>query len=124
MSTIVENITKGEWKLKHSENNSQWNIIGSMVGGRYKIARCPYLVSDFDWINEREKTEQLANAKLIVDAGTTANLCGKLPSELLEMNNELLEGVSKALKYLDAFEKPTNFCISNAKKTLFELIKK
>lgn len=32
-----------------------------------------------------------ANAKLIADAGTTANICGKLPSQLLAEHNELLE---------------------------------
>ena len=57
--------TKGIWSIKHSESNSQWNVIGTILGGRYKIARCPYLISDLDWLNEKEKLEQLANAKLI-----------------------------------------------------------
>ncbi len=45
--------------------------------------------------------EKEANAQLIADAGTTANKCGLLPSELLEQRNELLEtlqGTMKALK--------------------------
>ena len=32
-----------------------------------------------------------ANAKLIVDAGNTANRCGLFPSEILEQRDELLE---------------------------------
>jgi hypothetical protein len=57
----------GEWKVKHSESKDAWNIIGTTLGSRYKIARLPYfkypdLGHDF---NDREKREQRLNAQLI-----------------------------------------------------------
>lgn len=57
--------TKGKWRVKHSESKDAWNVIGTELGSRYKIARCPYLVCHSEIVNLREKTEQLANAKLI-----------------------------------------------------------
>jgi len=61
--------TKGEWKIKHSESKDAFNIIGTITGGRYKIARVPYFLTNaFEKINEREKLESEANAKLIACA--------------------------------------------------------
>ena len=45
------------------------------------------------------KKEAEANAKLIADAGTTANKCGLLPSELLDQRDELLEALQKMCEY-------------------------
>lgn len=62
--------TPGPWQLKHSESKSAWNVVGSKLGGRYKIARLPYFIQPDlleEW-NEGEKFEQKANALLISDA--------------------------------------------------------
>ena len=45
----------------------------------------------YSFISCIDSEEQQCNAKLIADAGTTANKCGLLPSELLDQRNELLE---------------------------------
>jgi len=29
--------------VKHSEKNSAWNVVGTSLGRKYKIARVPYL---------------------------------------------------------------------------------
>jgi hypothetical protein len=43
-------------KVKHSLSKSAWNVIGTNIGGKYKIARVPYLVIPHSEIlSEREK---------------------------------------------------------------------
>lgn len=80
--------TPGKWTVKHSVKNPSWNVIGTILGGRYKIARCPYIVDVRlgDYLNNRESDEQKYNALLI----------SKAP-ELLEMLNESM-GVIRRLK--------------------------
>lgn len=44
----MENKTKhtpAPWKVKHSESKHAFNVIGTQLGQRHKIARCPYPVS-------------------------------------------------------------------------------
>lgn len=62
--------TKGQWKIKHSLSNYSFNIVGSVFGGKYKIARIPYPYDNNfpKELNEREKLEAEANAKLIAAA--------------------------------------------------------
>lgn len=73
--------TKGEWDIKHSESKDAFNIVGTVVGGHYKIARIPYLVTEsLIEVNRREKLEAQYNSKLI----------SKAP-ELLELLNQFLE---------------------------------
>ena len=57
--------TKLVTKVKHSESKSAWNVIGDTVGAKYKIARVPYLVSDSEILNTREKAEALEHAMFI-----------------------------------------------------------
>ena len=61
--------TKGKWKVQHSISKDAFNIVGTVVGGNYKIARIPYLViGNVIKVNDREKAEADANAKLIAAA--------------------------------------------------------
>ena len=62
--------TRGEWKVKHSATKSAFNVVGTVLGGRYKIARVPYSL-ELDLpagLNDREMAEAEANAKLIACA--------------------------------------------------------
>jgi len=53
-------------KVVHSESKPAWNIIGTTLGGKYKIARVPYLVeTGSDIIDAREKAEALEHANFI-----------------------------------------------------------
>jgi hypothetical protein len=53
-------------KVKHSESKNAWNVIGEQLGGKYKIARIPYLVTDGNEIQtEIEKNEALRHALFI-----------------------------------------------------------
>lgn len=61
--------TSGPWKVQHSESKPAFNVIGTILGGKYKIARCPYVFlqdgEQRNIINDREREEAEANAKLI-----------------------------------------------------------
>ena len=65
--------TKSPWKVKHSESKEAFNVIGTALGGKYKIARCPYFKGRIDGklseaYNESERLEAEANALLISKA--------------------------------------------------------
>jgi hypothetical protein len=64
----TKEFTPGQWKVKHSESKPAFNVIGTILGGKYKIARCPYLVTENEIIDKREKEEAQANANLIAAA--------------------------------------------------------
>lgn len=87
-------ITEREWKCYRKTDNHKIEQI--RVSGGEIVCHIPFFNND--------KSE--ANAKLIADAGTTANKCGKLPSELLQENEEmkaLLEELQSYFKSLDDF---------------------
>jgi hypothetical protein len=53
-------------QIKHSQSKNAWNVIGTELGKKYKIARLPYLVIEGDEIRtEIEKSEALRQAKFI-----------------------------------------------------------
>lgn len=83
MSEIIKNITKGDWFSCCTDNRPHFAFAheGNVtVCGFHKEQQ----------LSEDLSLEEVqANAQLIADAGTTANKCGKLPSELLEINEEL-----------------------------------
>jgi len=52
-------------KVVHSKSNLAWNIIGTTLGGKYKIARVPYIE-----VNDKEefiknKNEAFVHAEFI-----------------------------------------------------------
>lgn len=52
--------------VKHSESKPAWNIIGTTIGEKYKIARVPYLViEDNEITTTRNKYEALQDALFI-----------------------------------------------------------
>jgi hypothetical protein len=52
--------------VKHSESKNVWNIIGSGLGAKYKIARIPYLVIEgAEIMTEIERSNALKHAKFI-----------------------------------------------------------
>ena len=86
--------TDGPWEVRHSESKNAWNIIGTRLGSRYKIARCPYEVEprlSERW-NELEKAEQLANATLRAAATDLLEAC----EAALGMDTEM-EGVDSPM---------------------------
>lgn len=54
-------------KVVHSESKSAYNVVGTSLGGKYKIARVPYLVEKHlsdEW-NNKEKDEAKLHAEFI-----------------------------------------------------------
>lgn len=74
-------ITKGEWIF--DESNMKIKGSGDIEGMTVIANVSPKM--DFS----RGMTTQFANAQLIADAGTTYNKCHTLPSELLEILEEI-----------------------------------
>jgi len=54
-----------ETRVQHSQKNSAWNIVGSTFGGKYKIARVPYIVLDSVELTSRNRLEALQHAEFI-----------------------------------------------------------
>ena len=72
-------ITKGEWQYE-------------IYSGYYAIQNTNgYTSNDLLLADEVGSFEAEHNAKLICDAGNTAQKCGLLPSELLQQRDELRE---------------------------------
>lgn len=58
--------TKGKWEIKHSETKDAFNICGTLVGDKYKIARISYLVTKSSMkLTEKDKTQAKYDAQLI-----------------------------------------------------------
>lgn len=53
-------------KVVHSQSKTAWNVIGVQSGGKYKIARIPYLVvNDSEILTTKNKYEVLVHAQFI-----------------------------------------------------------
>jgi len=56
---------KNKTKVVHSESKDAWNVIGTLAGGKYKIARVPYFKCDNELITTDNKSEALNHARFI-----------------------------------------------------------
>lgn len=52
-------------KVVHSQSKPAWNVIGTQLSCKYKIARIPYIVTENEVIATREKSEALNHAEFI-----------------------------------------------------------
>lgn len=52
-------------KVFHSQSKDAWNVIGTILGKKYKIARVPYLVTKDEVFDNLEKNEALNHALFI-----------------------------------------------------------
>lgn len=50
-------------KVVHSKTKAAWNIIGIKLGGKYKIARFPYLLTECEKLNDINKREAFNHAE-------------------------------------------------------------
>lgn len=90
--------TPGPWQVKRSESKPALNIVGTALGCKYKIARCP--IEDYGpkypETNKTELAEVEANAKLIAAA-----------PELLEALIELKRWVGQVTDWAGTGDPPT-----------------
>ena len=53
-------------KIKHSESKDAWNIVGTIAGRKYKIARIPYhALEDSKILTTMNKAKALEHAQFI-----------------------------------------------------------
>jgi|TARA_E500000318_G_scaffold111841_1_gene132090 hypothetical protein len=75
------NITSGVWCCASSDTHDGWTAVWADSGycGVKQVALIP-----------TEFSEAVSNAKLMAEAGTVANECGRTPNQLLDERDELL----------------------------------
>lgn len=54
-----------ETKVVHSETKNAWNVIGTTLGTKYKIARIPYFVDEDKFSSDLVKAEAFEHATFI-----------------------------------------------------------
>jgi|GEM_PF-6371004 len=86
-------ITKGEWEFKPIKESNGWTDV-RLKGKDHSIATC------YMGRSNKDLEELNANAILIADAGTTANKCGLLPSEVLKQRDDVLDKLKDMSKYI------------------------
>lgn len=52
-------------RVVHSRTKSAWNVIGENLGGKYKIARVPYVCVENDSVTDRNRIEAFQHATFI-----------------------------------------------------------
>lgn len=55
-------------KVVHSQTKPAWNVVGTKLGRKYKIARCPYqVIQGSETLDTRERKEAFEHATFISD---------------------------------------------------------
>lgn len=52
-------------RVIYSQTKSAWNVVGYSFGGKYKIARVPYIVMENPNISNRNREEAFEHAEFI-----------------------------------------------------------
>ena len=52
-------------KVVHSESKSAWNVVGTELGGKYKIATVPYVTVDDEILTACFRKDALEHANFI-----------------------------------------------------------
>lgn len=51
--------------IVHSRTKSAWNVVGTEIGKKYKIARVPYDIGRCSVVDERNRKEAFEHAEFI-----------------------------------------------------------
>lgn len=52
-------------RVVHSQTKSAWNIVGEKLGGKYKIARVPYVCVNDQCVTDKNRVEAFKHAEFI-----------------------------------------------------------
>ena len=67
-------------KVVHSQTKSAWKIVGVTPGGKYKIARVPYIVNDNQKLSDKNRIEAFNHAEFISFCFNHSNMiCDAIP---------------------------------------------
>lgn len=78
-------------RVVHSQSKPAWNIVGETLGGKYKIARVPYLVLECDTLTQRNRQEAFEHANFISHCFNNADAFYKITLEDIKSELEPLE---------------------------------
>lgn len=87
-------------RVVHSESKTAWNVIGTRLGDKYKIARVPYNISGNYILDEREKKEAYEHAVFISTCFNVADENQQLNDERKATIKKLMEEINTADDYL------------------------
>ena len=65
-------------KVTHSRTMSAWNVVGTTLGCKYKVARVPYFVCENEAINMTNRMEAFDHANFI-------SLCFNNSDKIIEL---------------------------------------
>ena len=65
-------------KVVHSQSKPAWNIVGTTLGGKFKIARIPYVVTTDEDVNLINKAEAVDHANFISECFNNSNRIMKI----------------------------------------------
>lgn len=60
-------------KVVHSKSKPSWNIVGTTLGGKFKIAQIPYVVTTDEDVNLINKAEAVDHANFISECFNNSN---------------------------------------------------
>lgn len=115
-------ITKGEWIVDKTTVYSLYQV--GWDKGKPLMSNRFYLQVYPDYRVENCEVEAVFNAKLIADAGNTAQKCGLLPSELLAQRDELISVINSFIRDFEGdyvmrdgsiVDNPSNILLTNYK---------
>ena len=99
-------ITKGEWYVKFMQigdgDSDFW--VKSPVNPKVYYGT-DIMGEDYGDHNGYPREQRLADAKLIADAGNTAQKCGMLPSEILRQRDRCLMTLSNCRETIEMLQK-------------------
>ena len=52
-------------KVVHSQTKSAWNVVGTTLSGKFKVARVPYCCTDNQVISDKNRIEAFEHAEFI-----------------------------------------------------------
>ena len=110
--------TKGNWVIESTKMKGTEIVVQTVVKTNLPIdgLKSPIICDIYGYMTEEGKS----NARLIADAGTTANKCGLLPSELLAQRDDLLEAL---ISILEKSEPALEHCYQQYSETIDVVIK-
>lgn len=65
-------------KVVHSQSKNAWNVVGTQVGKKHKIARVPYIIIKDDIIDTKEKAKALEHAMFISQCFNKSDIVSQL----------------------------------------------
>ena len=86
--------TPGPWRFKHSESKPAYNVVGTIVGAKYKIARCEYI--EFDEVETKANALMISKAPEMLEALKQCRriLRDRFSTRIIELDNLIYDATN------------------------------